>query len=448
MNELLLETLDIKRKYFDDENNLCFEAEIIKKPTCCPNCGSINFVKYGNYHRQIKDLPISGNNVYIELLDNRYKCKDCNQTFLNTCEDVDINAKLSKRLKLHVQKVALNQTLQQVAVDYNIAPGTVYKLLVEHIKKVSSEYVIKAPRVLGIDEAHLNNIMRCVYVDIEHKGVIDIQPSRAVKNVVDYLNNLPGKENVKIVTMDMWNQYRKAVYETLPNAIIVVDRFHVIKMINNVLDEERRRISNTVPRAQRISLKDSRFALLHNFDELDKKQLQDYKNIITAYPTLKIVHQAKEMFRSIYDSSRTSEAEAKYNKWKDFVRQNPELKCYEGCIKTIESWHSEIFSFFVYHYTNGVTEALNNTVKCIEKMGRGYSFEMLRARVLFGTSATKQSYKQHTKRKPSYINRNCYWSTFRSSANMLIEPELLSIERSYVDIDDLYTILSNKKEAG
>ena len=240
--------------------------------------------------------------------------------------------------------------------------------------------------------------------------------------------------------MDMWNQYRKAVYETLPNAIIVVDRFHVIKMINNVLDEERRRISNTVPRAQRISLKDSRFALLHNFDELDKKQLQDYKNIITAYPTLEIVHRAKELFRSIYNSNSVREAETKYNNWKRFIRQNPELKCFEGCITTIESWHSEIFSFFEYHYTNGITEALNNTVKCIEKMGRGYSFEMLRARVLFGTSATKQSYKQHTKKKPIYIDTNYGWSAGYSGMSFFSPLLDENTVFSYVDIDELYEI--------
>lgn len=82
-------------------------------------------------------------------------------------------------------------------------------------------------------------------------------------------------------------------------------------------------------------------------------------------------------------------------------------------------------------------------------MGRGYSFDMLRARVLFGTSATKKYYKQHTKKKPTYTYRNYEWSTFNSGFNLFkTQIQSQAIECSCVDIFELNLILNNKKETG
>ena len=78
---------------------------------------------------------------------------------------------------------------------------------------------------------------------------------------------------------------------------------------------------------------------------------------------------------------------------------------------TIDRWHTEIFNYFDYSYTNAYTESCNNLIKCIEKAGREYSFEVLQAKVLYGTSATK---------KPQYISprydRLCKdWLCFRTN---------------------------------
>ena len=74
-----------------------------------------------------------------------------------------------------------------------------------------------------------------------------------------------------------------------------------------------------------------------------------------------------------------------------------DMKYYQDVIKTVDNWQYEIFNYFTCRITNAYTESLNNLIKNIEKAGRGYSFEVLRAKVLFGTSAT---------RKPKYTRAN------------------------------------------
>ncbi len=68
--------------------------------------------------------------------------------------------------------------------------------------------------------------------------------SRDVRSVHRWLSWLPGRDRVRIVTMDMWAPYRDAVQQTLPNALIVVDRWHVQKEIGKALDAVRVRLRN------------------------------------------------------------------------------------------------------------------------------------------------------------------------------------------------------------
>ena len=97
-------------------------------------------------------------------------------------------------------------------------------------------------------------------------------------------------------------------------------------------------------------------------------------------------------------------------------------------------WNIEIFNYFDYKYTNGVMESLNNLIKEIEKRGKGYSFDVLRAKALFSTRATQ---KPKYKRKPScdifnQMNTMCY------TLPLKMENE----HGSYVDIGGLMDCIS------
>lgn len=97
--------------------------------------------------------------------------------------------------------------------------------------------------------------MRCVYVDIENKGLIDIQEKRDKKSVMQYLDALPDNDKIEVVTMDMLRPYREAVYECLPGAKVVIDHFHAIKVLTEVLDAERKAISSSLEKNPRVGLK-------------------------------------------------------------------------------------------------------------------------------------------------------------------------------------------------
>lgn len=100
---------------------------------------------------------------------------------------------------------------------------------------------------MGIDEAHLNKNIRCVIVDLEKGGLIEILESRRKDTVVDYFKSYSHPELVRIVTMDMWLPYKQAVRECFPEAKIVIDRFHVVQLANSAMDGIRVRFAKSKP---------------------------------------------------------------------------------------------------------------------------------------------------------------------------------------------------------
>ncbi|OEH45094.1 hypothetical protein lpari_03930 [Legionella parisiensis] len=67
-----------------------------------------------------------------------------------------------------------------------------------------------------------------------------------------YLQQLPGKERVKVICMDLSSTYRSMVKKYFPNAMIVADRFHVIRLIQHQCMMTYRELSSEIKNNRRI----------------------------------------------------------------------------------------------------------------------------------------------------------------------------------------------------
>lgn len=105
--------------------------------------------------------------------------------------------------------------------------------------------------------------------------------------------------------------------------------------------------------------------------------------LLEEYPQFKTPYYLKEAFRNIYQFAETrADAERFYADW---VRANEDEDChaYDSFIATVENWHTEIFNYFDNRHTNVQTESLNKVIREIDRAGRGYTFPVLRAKVLY-----------------------------------------------------------------
>lgn len=197
--------------------------------------------------------------------------------------------------------------------------------------------------------------------------------------------------------MDMWSPYKSAINTVIPHAKIVIDKFHVVKLANEALEKIRKANRQKVSVKERRQLMRDRYVLLkrrkdlNDFDDQIKLQIWTEK-----FPSLGHAYELKEDFFDIYEAESIDEAYKLYQKWLSNIPKEL-TEYFEVLIKSVNNWEEEIFNYFNFPITNAYTESLNRLIKTMNHVGRGYSFETLRAKILFTQGYRKAKRKKKFK---------------------------------------------------
>lgn len=379
----------IKSEIELEGGNKLYELIPINENRICPLCGGIG-KKHGQYKpREVRDLPVSLTQIGLRIYSNRFKCKECDNTWVNEYQSIDSDAKITNRMREYIRNKSLYVPFRRIAEELSISETTVKRIFQTYVEELESKRVLYAPEILGIDENHLMNNYRAVFVDVKERILLDIIPKRSKVEVKKFIQSLPEYKTIKVVTMDMWKPYRDAVYETIPDVVIVVDKFHVIKEVIATLENIRRRLNRLIDKEQRKYLRNSKYLMLSNKENLNQAQLQKLEELFKMFPQFERPYHLKEMLRGIYSQNTREAAIQWYEDIKDVVSEYTDLDDFLNVFDTIDHWYNEIFNYFDYQYTNAATENINKMINDIGDSGRGYSFEVLRAKAIFRKETKK-----------------------------------------------------------
>ncbi|WP_337812555.1 ISL3 family transposase, partial [Ruminococcus bicirculans (ex Wegman et al. 2014)] len=399
-NMLCLDEFDIlELRENADECDYLFVVSPKIETKICTKCGSCNVVNYGRYTKLVRDININEHYTALKIRGHKHLCKDCGSIFVDRFNTLDLCSKMTNRLRCKIHQLSLTKLFKHIAREYKLSVTTIEKIALAYIREKDSQHIMYSPEVLGIDEAHLNGSIRCVLTDINEHLLFEMLPKRDKQTLINYLDSLPDSNNIKVVTMDMYRPYREAVYECLPDAAIVIDRFHVVKLINDVLSDYRKTLCKQLSAAEKKEINSVQKVLNANRKDLTANQNKKLGYIYSKYPELKMAYNLKEEFREIYECTNRRAAVLKYTKWSRKVKQN--FSPYISITETVNRWSLEIFNYFDHPYTNGVTEAINGCIKAIARDGKGYSFEILRRKVLYGLAYKANAIFSYNKFSPT-----------------------------------------------
>ena len=373
-------------------------AETISPPTACIHCVTTSLVGYGHREQLIHDLPIHGKRVGINVDTRRYRCKGCRKTFYESLPAVDEKRRMTTRLVNWLGEHSARKTFTQLAEETGVSNMTVKAVFDDHSAKLGAALKIETPEYMGIDEIHLIRRPRAVFTNTEGCLVIEMLDNLEKKSVVQYLSGLPDRERIRCVTIDMWRPYRDAVREVLPDVGVVVDKFHVLKMANAALDQVRKRVCAAMTTRQRRTLmKDRRLLLMRPQDMLPESVLL-LSGWLRNLPDLEAAYNAKEAFYALYGARNKEEALRLQGQWECGL--SPEMKAaYQPLITAFHNWRDEILAYFDWRLTNACAESANNLIRVANRMGRGYSFEVLRSRILLTNHAGHMKKKLYARPK-------------------------------------------------
>ena len=188
---------------------------------------------------------------------------------------------------------------------------------------------------------------------------------------------------VEVCCADMWDAYHEAAQAKLPNARQTVDRFHVMKNLNEALTKARRAIQKDAAEDTQEMLKGCRWLLVKNQENLTEDQRQKLSRKLAASSELKSCYELKESFRDLFNESLTHPAaEERLLSWIATVEATP-FKALKSCVNTLRNWWEQILNYFEGRYNNGFAEGVNLKIKMLNRRGFGYrNFSSFRLHVL------------------------------------------------------------------
>lgn len=358
-------------------------AEGVAVPERCGRCGHDGLYAHGARPQTYADVPHHGKVAAIHLDRKRVRCRACGGITLQPLPDMSEAHMMTRRLVDRVGRDGLRRTFLEVARECGIHERTVRRIVADHIRVLEGQHRFETPRWLGLDEIHIIRRSRAVIANVGERCMVDMLPTRQKQAVGTYVHGLPNRERIDLVCMDMWAPYRDVARELLPRAQVVVDKFHVVRMATAALETVRKGIRADLTPKKRLRLKDDRFLLLRRARDLAPLQLNLLHAWTAEFPALGAAWKAKEAFFDLWDTPQTTaHAKADYAAW--VAALGPSTKeAFRPLLTALRNWEEEAFAYFEHPVTNAYTEALNGVIRVVNRMGRGYSFEVLRARMLF-----------------------------------------------------------------
>ncbi|AVK63046.1 ISL3 family transposase [Lactobacillus sp. CBA3606] len=375
------------------------QAVLDYRPKACPKCGVLNrksIIRYGWRQVKVKLLRSSERDVLLHLKKRNFKCKVCNSYFLAATSLTQRNHTISNNVRIAcLEKLSEPVTMTHIAHELNISSSTVVSMLKTYERDLLTHYDW-LPSVICMDEIKstkdANGSMSFVFMDGETHQFIDILESRTLASLEKYFNRYTkaARMGVKVIVTDMNYTYPELV-SVFPEAIIVTDRFHIVKSAVVGFNQTRIRVMKQFAKSniKYKALKRYWKLLLKPNEKLDIKNYRHYSFIAGRHTQNQIVEEMLEFdpdLKRAYDALHTLRSAVKYRDLPrlrqvlDASNQFPE-EMEKHFLKLRDSQES-IENALRYQYSNGPLEGTNNKIKVLKHTAYGFgNFNNFRLRI-------------------------------------------------------------------
>jgi len=411
MCELLVGLPEVNVVGVDDGPGLALRVHVESRldQGWCRRCGARAQVK-DRSRVEFVDLSCFGRPTRLVWHKQRWRCREpaCEAGSWTVVDEriASPRAGLTDRAARWVtaQVGKLGRSVNEVATELGCDWHTVNDAVVAYGEALLAADIdrVRSVDALGLDETlffrkgqwHLKQWCTSV-VDVGGPGrtakLVEVVEGRTAVKVSAWLDDQPEpwRQTIRWGVLDMSGPYRKVFNDSLAHVTQVADPFHVVKHANSKVDECRRRVQNeTLGHRGRKSdpLYWSRRLLTKGHERLDDAGEAKLMGLLEAgdpQGEVRMTWHAKETVRGLYAIADPSVAAVFIDELiNDMANSSmpPEVRSLAG---TLRRWRAQILAWHQAHVTNGPTEAINNLIKRIKRIGFGLRrFRHYRIRVL------------------------------------------------------------------
>lgn len=356
--------------------------ESAKKGTTCRWCdqGITKSHGYDNWI-EVRHLPVFGQPSYLRYRPKRYQCEACEKK-PTTTQRLDWQEKGSPnslRYDDHILLQLVNSTIEDVSIKEGMSYDRVLGVMERRIDVETNWSAYTAIGRLGLDEIAIKKGHRD-FVTIatgrlanDRIVLLGVLPDRKKDTVIEFLRSIPMRlvKTIATVCCDMYEGYTEAVREELPDANIVVDRFHVTQHYTKAADKLRQqellRLKKELAEDEYHQLKGNMWAFRKKKADITPEERKVLRKFFALSPDLKLAYHLRERLTAIFELAISkSVAKRKLRTWIKRVQQS-DLTCFDKFIKTLENWLDEISNYFINRDTSGFVEGFNNKIKVLKR---------------------------------------------------------------------------------
>lgn len=359
---------------FNKNGSIVWKVVHKDKQFHCPICHSNETSFYRDGFRDITGLAMGESSVIIRVQMHRIKCLSCKSC---SRELLDFTYSQKSRFTKTVAKRALMlravMTITDVSNLLGISWVAVKDIEFDYLKDKYKYIDFSMVKNIGVDELWTGSSFLTIVRDMDDGRTLHVAEGKDGACLDEFTKQLKdaGVE-IKNICIDMGAAYTKWAKDNFSDAVIIYDKFHVIKLMNEKVSQVRRQTMNALDEEDKKNLKGHRFLLLRNEEDLAKKSKDKLDLIRNSYKDVGEMSSFKECLRRVYKTCTCSiDAEYALTYWIKIAKETG-ISALKTMAKTINQKMQGIVSYFDTGLTSAAMEGFNNKIGWMTRMAYGY----------------------------------------------------------------------------
>jgi transposase len=341
-------------------------------PECNRRCRIVNEI--GTY-RIWRDLPIYGCSVLLWYCPKEILCRFHGRAQENI-PWADTYCRVTYRFEYAMLVYCQMMTQKAAATMLKIPKSTLSDMLHRTITRIREGHRIRGLKTIGIDEiAYCKGRKYATIVyDIDRACVVWVGKGKGRETIDVFFNEMLSdyqKDKIQWATCDMSQAYIGAIETHCPNAKLVLDRFHIVKKLNEAVDQVRKEQWREASVDERKALKGLRWLLFRHSSTRSKRQTRILNQLRKGNRRIHRAWILKDEFEQFWDYKAPWAAERFLKRWTTTALKS-RLEPIRDFVKTVrEHWH-RIIPFIESRITNAIAEGLNRIIKIVKNRASGF----------------------------------------------------------------------------
>ncbi len=343
----------------------------------CPRCGSAEVIAKGHVRRTFRTVGIGSKPVRLVLPVPRVLCQKCGIVRQVRLAFAEERVSYTRAFERYVLDLSRSMTIRDVAWHLKVSWDVVKDIQKRHLQRHYARPKLGHLTRIAIDELHVGKGHRFVTVvlDLETGAVVFLGKGKGGDALEPFWKRLRrAKAKIEAVAVDMSPAYTQAVTTHLPEAVLVYDRFHVVKLYNEKLSNLRRELYHeATDKLHKEVLKGTRWLLLKNPENLDrtKNEHTRLREALKLNESLAIAYYLKESLGQLWEQFDRQLASLHLDIW-ILQAEASGIRMLQRFAKTLAAHRTGLLNWYRCRISTGPLEGTNNKIQTLKRQAYGF----------------------------------------------------------------------------